>query len=126
LDLAGDQSPTTDGVLILMDIADWRRKIDEIDRKLVEFLGQRAQAVHAIGKLKHSAGMPVYEPDREKKVFENAAQANSGPLADRDLLRIFERIVDVMRQSEMAQVAASPATAPDGLGDTELGPEVND
>ena len=108
-----------------MDIADWRQKIDEIDRKLVELLCQRAQAVHAIGKLKHSAGMPVYEPDREKKVFENARQANSGPLPDRELLRIFERIVDVMRQSEMSQVA--PAVAPaDGSGDTEIGPEVND
>jgi chorismate mutase len=108
-----------------MDIADWRQKIDEIDRKLVELLCQRAQAVHAIGKLKHSAGMPVYEPDREKKVFENAGAANSGPLPDRDMMRIFERIVDVMRQSEMAQVApASPST--DGSHETEIGPEVND
>jgi hypothetical protein len=38
--------------------------------------------------------------------------------------RIFERIVDVMRQSEMEQVAAAVAT--DGSGDTEIGPEVND
>ena len=108
-----------------MDIADWRQKIDEIDRKLVELLSQRALAAHAIGKLKHSAGMPVYEPDREKKVFENARKANSGPLPDREMLRIFERIVDVMRQSEMAQVA--PAAAPaDSAGETEIGPEVND
>src|SRR5713226_299194 len=106
-----------------MDIADWRKQIDEIDRKLAELLCQRAQAAHAIGKLKHGAGMPVYEPDREKTVFENARRANVGPLPDRELLRIFERIVDVMRQSEMAQVA--PAAA-DGLGDTEIDPEVND
>ena len=108
-----------------MDIADWRHKIDEIDRRLVELLCQRAKAVHAIGKLKHSAGMPVYEPDREKKVFENASQANSGPLPDRDMMRIFERIVDVMRQSEMSQVAPA-AVADGGSGDTEIGPEVND
>jgi chorismate mutase len=108
-----------------MDIAEWRKKIDEIDRKLVELLCQRAQAVHAIGKLKHNAGMPVYEPDREKKVFENAGAANSGPLPDRDMMRIFERIVDVMRQSEMAQVAPA-AAASDGSGDMEIGPEVND
>jgi len=110
-----------------MDIADWRQKIDEIDRRLVELLGQRAEATHAIGKLKHGAGMPVYEPDREKTVFENARRANTGPLPDRELRRIFERIVDVMRQSEMAQVApATSSAAADGLGDTEIGPEVND
>jgi chorismate mutase len=108
-----------------MDIADWRHKIDEIDRRLVDLLCQRAQAVHAIGKLKQSAGMPVYEPDRERKVFENASQANAGPLPDRDMMRIFERIVDVMRQSEMSQVAPAAASA-SASGDTESGPEVND
>lgn len=107
-----------------MDISDWRQKIDDIDRKLVQLLCQRAQAVHEIGKLKSVAGMPVYEPDREKKVFENARSANAGPLPDRDLLRIYERIVDVMRQSEL-EIVAKPKP-PDGLGDTEIDAEVND
>lgn len=108
-----------------MEIADWRRKIDDIDRKLVELLCQRAQAVHEIGKLKSASGSPVYEPDREKKVLENARIANSGPLPDRDLLRIFERIVDVMRQSEM-ELTLKKAPPSDGLGDTEIDAEVND
>ena len=108
-----------------MDITDWRRKIDELDRKLVELLSQRAQAVHEIGKLKSLSGLPVYEPDREKKVFENARSANAGPLPDRDLLRIYERIVDVMRQSEM-EVTLKKASSADGLGDTEIDAEVND
>jgi len=123
--VADDQRPTTDDGF--MDIADWRQKIDEIDRKLAELLCQRALAVHAIGKLKHNAGLPVYEPDREKKVFENASAANTGPLPDREMRRIFERIVDVMRQSEMSQVAPAPRSSQTGgLGDTELDPEVND
>jgi len=108
-----------------MDIADWRQKIDDLDRRIVELLCQRAQAVHEIGKLKSVAGLPVYEPDREKKVFENARSANGGPLPDRDLLRIYERIVDVMRQSEMEMGARKPQSR-DGLGDTEIDPEVND
>ena len=28
--------------LVKMDISDWRKKIDEIDRRLVEFLNERA------------------------------------------------------------------------------------
>ena len=107
-----------------MDIADWRRKIDDVDRKLVELLSQRAQAVHEIGKLKAGAGLPVYEPEREKTVFENARKANDGPLPDRGLLRIFERIVDVMRQGEMEMVNKPHPAG--GLGDTEIDPEVND
>ena len=107
-----------------MDISDWRRKIDDVDRKLVELLSQRAQAVHEIGKLKAGSGLPVYEPDREKVVLENARRANAGPLPDRGLVRIFERIIDVMRQSEM-EVVKKPAPS-DGFGDTEIDPEVND
>ena len=108
-----------------MDISDWRRKIDDIDQKLVELLCQRAYAVHEIGKLKAGAGLPVYEPDREKKVLDNVRGGNVGPLSDRDLLRIYERIVDVMRQSEM-EMTVRKSSAPDGLGDTEIDAEVND
>lgn len=108
-----------------MDIADWRQKIDDLDRRIVDLLCHRAQAVHEIGKLKSAAGLPVYEPAREKSVFQNARSANTGPLPDRDLLRIYERIVDVMRQSEMEMESRTPQPH-DGLGDTEIDPEVND
>jgi chorismate mutase len=109
-----------------MDIADWRKKIDEIDRKLVQLLSERAQAAHEIGKLKRDIGMPIYEPDRERTVFENARNANQGPLPDRDLQRIYERIMDVMRQIQREEIAPETAATPDGLGDTEIDTEVND
>ena len=32
-----------------MDIADWRKKIDELDEKLVELLSERAQAALRLG-----------------------------------------------------------------------------
>jgi len=109
-----------------MDIADWRRKIDEIDRRLVALLSERAQAAHEIGKLKHDAGMPIYEPDRERHVFENTQNANQGPLPNRDLQRIYERIMDVMRHIQQEEIAPESLKPADGLGDTEIDPEVND
>ena len=59
-----------------MDIADWRTCIDDIDRQLVTLLNQRAQAAHQIGRLKHLANGPVYEPERERAVFANVQAAN--------------------------------------------------
>jgi len=106
-----------------MDIADWRKKIDELDRRLVELLNQRAQAAHEIGKLKRNVGMPIYEPDREQAVFGNVRKLNQGPLPDRDLLRIYERIMDVMRQIQKEEIAPDIA---EELGTTELDSEVND
>jgi chorismate mutase len=107
----------------LMDITDWRKKIDELDRRLVELLNQRAQAAHEIGKLKRDVGMPIYEPDREQAVFGNVRKLNQGPLPDRDLLRIYERIMDVMRQIQKEEIAPNAA---EELGTTELDSEVND
>jgi chorismate mutase len=106
-----------------MDIEDWRKKIDEVDRKLVVLLSERAQAAVAIGKLKRNTSMPIYEPDRERIVFENVQQANPGPLPGRDLVRIYERIIDVMRniQKEEIVTKAEPAKA-----ETELDSDVND
>lgn len=111
-----------------MDIADWRRQIDELDRKLVELISQRAQAAHEIGKLKLGLGMPIYEPDREKIVLENARKWNPGPLPDRDLLRIYERIMDIMRQIQREEIAPETVKSKNAsaLGETELDPEVND
>jgi chorismate mutase len=107
-----------------MDISDWRKQIDEIDRELVQLLSQRAQAAHEIGKLKRQAAMPIYEPDREQSVFSHVRQVNQGPLADRDLVRIFERIMDIMRDIQREEIA--PQRVSDGVSETELDTDVND
>lgn len=107
-----------------MDIAEWRTKIDEIDRKLVELLNQRAQAAHQIGRLKRGLDMSIYEPDRERIVFENVQKLNPGPLPGRDLVQIFERIMDVMRKIQKEEIA--PGTKAAAAADTELDSEVND
>lgn len=87
-----------------MDISEWRKQIDNLDRRLVELLSQRAQAAHEIGKLKRVAGMPIYEPDREQTVFDNVCRSNRGPLPDRDLLSIYQRIMDIMRQIQHEEI----------------------
>jgi len=80
-----------------MDIEDWRRKIDEVDEQLVRLLNERTEAALAIGELKKSAAMAIYEPGREKAVFEHVSAANPGPLPNEQLQLIYERIIDVMR-----------------------------
>ncbi len=107
-----------------MDIAAWRRKIDDLDRKLVELLNERARCAREIGRLKQNTNIPIYEPDREKVIYENIHRANRGPLPDRELTRISERLIDVMRKIQKEEIAPKAAAA-DG-GDTELEAEVND
>jgi chorismate mutase len=83
---------------IWMDISDWRKQIDELDIEIVRLISRRAAAARAIGELKKSANLPVYEPRREQDVFDRVRAANPGPLADAELLHVYERIIDVMRR----------------------------
>ena len=106
-----------------MDIEGWRRKIDELDRKLVELISERARAAVEIGKLKRDTSMPIYEPDRERIVFENVQAVNRGPLAGRDLVRIYERIIDVMRNVQKEEIVPKSDAVE---AETELDSDVND
>lgn len=111
-----------------MDISEWRKKIDEIDGRLVELLSARARAAHEIGRLKRDAGLPIYEPDRERAVLEHIAQANPGPLSERELISIYERIMDIMRLIQQEEIAPETVAAEDSALPTgsEIDPEVND
>ncbi len=106
-----------------MDIADWRKKIDELDRRLVELLSERARAAVEIGRLKRDTALPIYEPERERVVFENVQEMNRGPLPGRDLVRIYERIMDVMRNIQKDGIGAKTEAK---SAETELDSDVND
>jgi chorismate mutase len=105
-------------------IADWRKKIDELDRKLVELVNERARCAQEIGRLKRNTEMPIYEPERERTIFENIHKVNKGPLPNRELTRIYERVIDVMRKLQEDEMKAAQKGT--GASDTELEAEVND
>jgi chorismate mutase len=92
-----------------MNLGDWRCRIDEIDRKLVELLNERSRCALEIGKIKQAEHLPLYQPDREREVLENAEKANPGPLSDAAIRRLFERIIDEARSAEREAMGANGA-----------------
>jgi chorismate mutase len=106
-----------------MDISDWRKKIDDIDRKLAALLDERASAVIEIGRLKRNTNLPIYEPDREREVIANVQQSSKGPLAERDLSQIYERIMDVMRSIQKHEIAPDPGPS---ARETEIDSKLED
>jgi chorismate mutase-like protein len=106
-----------------MEIADWRKKIDDIDRRLVELLSERASAAVEIGRLKRDTRLPIYEPERERIVFENVQKINQGPLPQREMVRIFERIMDVMRNIQKEGIGEKAAAE---RSESELDSKLND
>jgi len=89
-----------------MTLEDLRSRIDVLDRQLVDLLNERARAAQMVGQLKAATSLPVYEPNREKIVYENVRAANKGPLPDIELTHIYERIIDVMRALQRHELAS--------------------
>lgn len=82
------------------DIAAWRGRIDAIDQVLLVLLNERARAANVIGHIKKRLGLPVYVPSREVQVLQQVRDANAGPLDDRAITHLFERIIDETRSLE--------------------------
>lgn len=82
------------------DIEGWRKKIDEIDSKLVEFLNERSRCAIEIGRIKQELSIEIYDPRREKEVIRNVHKASDGPLTKEAMKRLFERIIDESRRAE--------------------------
>ncbi len=80
----------------------YRRRFDEIDRRLVALLNERAACALEIRRLKAGLGLAVYQPDREAAVLANVHAGNQGPLDDAAPTRLFERIIDEARRLEKA------------------------
>ena len=87
----------------VLTIEELRARIDVIDEQLVRLLNVRVACAVEVGRLKHDAGLPIYQPEREMQVLSQVRQSAtdlSGPLTAEAVVRIFERIIDEARRAE--------------------------
>lgn len=84
-----------------LELARVRDRIDELDKRIVELLNERAALGRQAGRAKALAGRrAVRDPEREREVLLRVAMANAGPLSQADLLSIYRRIVSATRTLE--------------------------
>jgi chorismate mutase-like protein len=81
----------------LKALEDCRRRIDDLDLRILELLNERTRVVERIGDIKQDLRLPIYEPKREDQVYANVTGSNHGPLPAEAVKRVFERIIDEMR-----------------------------
>ena len=87
----------------VLTIEELRSRIDVIDEQLLRLLNVRVACAVEVGRLKHEAGLPIYQPEREAQVLARVRQSAlelSGPLTSDAVVRIFERIIDEARRAE--------------------------
>jgi chorismate mutase len=78
----------------------FREEIDRLDSELLSIFNRRASLALQIGRIKKSLQLPVYDPSREKRIFERMKGDNPGPLDDGAVVRLFERVIDESRRLE--------------------------
>ena len=75
-----------------------RRSIDAIDAEIIRILNERAELSLAIRALKPQAGMELYDPEREERIFARLGELSEGPLRPADIRVIFEALLKVMKE----------------------------
>lgn len=83
-----------------MDIDTIRTKINQLDDELLRIFNERAALALAIGEIKKQQRLPIYDPQREKLIFQRMQKDNRGPLDNPAIIRLFERVIDESRSLE--------------------------
>ncbi len=74
-------------------LGEYRDQINEIDKKLVDLLNDRAVVVMKVKKLKQKENLPLYDARREEELVESIVKYNKGPLYRDNIIQIFENIL---------------------------------
>lgn len=86
-----------------MDIDEIRQRINQLDNELLRIFNERAALALEIGHIKKKLDLPIYDPKREKLIFERMKKKNPGPLDDDAIVRLYERVIDESRSLERAK-----------------------
>jgi chorismate mutase len=93
-----------------MTIDELRSEIDRLDSELLRIFNQRADFALKIGRIKKTMDLPIYDPAREKLIFQRMKGENPGPLDDEAIVRLFERVIDESRRLERIMTSREQGT----------------
>jgi len=76
-----------------MNLKVLRRRIDSIDKRIIQLLNSRANITLEVNSLKRKAGKSIYSPDREREVLRKIMAQNRGPLTSEALEAVYREIM---------------------------------
>lgn len=82
------------------DLDELRRQIDQVDTRLLELIHERVRLVLEVGAYKARHGLPIYDPERERRMLERLTALARPPLEPDTVRRIYERLIDESRTLE--------------------------
>ena len=83
-----------------MKIPRLRRKIDEVDSRILSLLNERAELVMEVGREKARAKMDLHVPQREEEIFTRLIRENKGRFPRHAIRPVFREIISACRSLE--------------------------
>lgn len=77
----------------MADLESLRKKIDEIDLKILDLLNKRTKVVLDIKKAKKDKRLNIHSPEREKRILERLTKLNPGPFPNDALKALYREIL---------------------------------
>ncbi len=75
-----------------------RDEISVLDRAILDAVNGRIELVAALRLHKLEVGLPFVDPDRERKLLDDLASGNHGPLSDDGLRELFGGLLDLTKR----------------------------
>jgi len=82
------------------EINEIRKKIDNLDKELINNLNERAKLSYEIRKLKNKANLPIFDEQRENEILTKITLINEGPLDEDSVKDIYSKILIRMKNFE--------------------------
>ena len=88
-----------------------RDEISALDRSILDAVNGRIELVAALRRHKQEVGLPFLDPDRERQLLDDLASANSGPLSDEGVRKLFRELLDLTKREVAGDGDAAAASA---------------
>lgn len=75
-----------------------RKKINDLDAKMLNLLNRRAEIAKALGEEKEKRGESIEDREREEAILKRLKDVNGGPLSGESVVNIFEVIFEEMKR----------------------------
>jgi chorismate mutase/prephenate dehydratase len=99
----------------MIDLQESRKKIDEVDKQIVELFETRMKLAIEVAEYKRSVGKPVYDAAREEEKLNSLSAMTENAFNQKAVADLFRQIISMSRKLQYMQLDNM-----EGLGFTEV------
>ena len=82
------------------ELEEYRQEIDRIDGELVKCFLERLAVTGKVGEYKQARGLPVLDPERERRVVAARTALTGDPARKADVAALYESIMAIARRQQ--------------------------